>query len=191
MRKLTAVLVLVSTVALVVAAAGCGGGGEDEGASSPAVPFDRAFIDGMVPHHQEAIAQAEAAKAAGLSQPELVEIADAIIATQQEEIDRMVEWREAWYGSREIDPNGAAALGLSDLQMGMQHDAGDLSTAEDVDQAFAAMMIDHHQGAITMASLALDRAEHDEIRELAQGVIDAQQAEIDVMEAHAMGMNHE
>ena len=52
------------------------------------------------------------------------------------------------------------------------------------------MMIDHHQGAITMASLALDRAEHDEIKELAQAVIDAQEAEIDVMEAHAMGMNH-
>jgi len=189
MRKRVIWLAALGALGLLLAAAGCGGG-DDEGGGEQAVPFDQAFIDGMVPHHQEAIAQAKAARAAGLSQPELVQIADAIIATQQEEIDRMVEWRKAWYGSGEIDPNGAAALGLSDLQMGMQHDAVDLSAAEDVDQAFAAMMIDHHQGAITMASLALDRAEHGEIKELAQAVIDAQEAEIDVMEAHAMGMNH-
>jgi len=188
MKKLAMRLAALGALALALATAGCGGG-DGEPVGNQAVPFDQAFIDGMVPHHRAAIAQAQAAKAAGLSQPELVEIADAIITTQQEEIDRMLEWRQTWYGSSEIDPNGAAALGLSELQMGMQHDAGDLSTAEDVDQAFAAMMIDHHQGAITMASLALDRADHDEITELAEAVIHAQQAEIDVMEAHAAGVH--
>ena len=43
------------------------------------------------------------------------------------------------------------------------------------------MMVDHHEGAIAMAELALDRADHPEIRTLAQAIIDAQQTEIEAM----------
>ena len=150
------------------------------------MPFDRAFIDAMVPHHRSAIEMAKAAKTAGLTQPELVEIADNIISSQQTEIDQMLAWREDWYGSRELDPAGPDALGLSEAQMGsMEHAADDLRAADDVDAAFAEMMIQHHEGAITMASLALDRGQHDEIKTLAQAVIDAQNAEIEVMRSHA------
>ncbi len=134
---------------------------------------------------------AKAAKTAGLSQPELIEIAENIVATQQTEIDQMLAWREQWYGSREIDPNGADGLGLSESQMGiMEHGAHGLESAEDVDQAFAEMMIAHHDGAITMASLAKERADHEELVELAGAIIDAQQAEIDVMKKHATGEHH-
>jgi uncharacterized protein (DUF305 family) len=48
----------------------------------------------MVPHHQAAIEMAREAKQARLSQPELISIADDIIATQQAEIDQMLAWRE-------------------------------------------------------------------------------------------------
>jgi uncharacterized protein (DUF305 family) len=187
MRTRLAVMLLVLVGLL---AAGCGGS-DDEGApaevSAGAVPFDRSFIDAMVPHHREAIAMAERAKELGLSQPELGEIADAIIATQQAEIDRMLEWRAEWYGSSEVDPEGAAALGLDEAMMGRQHSPDDLAEADDVDVAFASMMIDHHNGAIAMAELALERAGHEEIRELAADVIEAQQAEIERMEPHASG----
>ena len=173
-------------------AAGCGGdddGGQEAAApSSPAagdVPFDRAFIDGMVPHHEEAIAMAKEAKAAGLSEPELVEIADAIVATQQNEIDQMLAWREEWYGSPDIDPNGADTLGLSMDEMGMQHDAADLSTADDVDATFATMMIDHHNGAIAMAELARTKGQHAEVRDLADAIIEAQEREVAIMHEHA------
>ncbi len=132
---------------------------------------------------------ARAATEAGLAEPALVEIADAIIATQQAEIDLMLRWRADWYGSGEVDPAGAAALDLSMDEMGMQHAAGDLGEAVDVDQAFAAMMIDHHGGAVVMARLALERAEHPELRELAEAIISAQEAEIDVMRAHAAAMH--
>jgi uncharacterized protein (DUF305 family) len=179
----------LAVVALTVA--GCGGGESSDDAGPPppsaggAVPFDRAFIDGMVPHHEEAIAMAEAAKVAGLSEPELVKIADAIIATQQAEIDRMRAWREAWFGSAEIDPNGAETLGLSMDEMGMQHDAADLSDADDIDATFASMMIDHHNGAIAMAELARSRGQHAEIRSLAAEIIEAQQGEVATMREHA------
>jgi len=192
MRKPTNLLlgVLLAVLALVVA--GCGGNdGADQEAAAPsssapgAVPFDRAFIDGMVPHHEEAIAMAKEAKTAGLSEPELVQIADAIIATQQKEIDQMRGWREDWYGSPEIDPNGADTLGLSMDEMGMQHDAADLSSADDVDATFATMMIDHHNGAITMAELARTKGQHAEVRELADAIIEAQEREVATMREHA------
>jgi uncharacterized protein (DUF305 family) len=183
-------------VVLALTVAGCGGGESSDDAGPPdspsaggVVPFDRAFIDGMVPHHEEAVAMAEAAKVAGLSEPDLLKIADAVIATQRGEIDRMRAWREAWFGSSEIDPNGAETLGLSMDEMGMQHDTADLSESADVDGTFASMMIDHHNGAIAMAKLARSKGEHAELRELADRIIEAQQAEVATMREHA-AMHH-
>ena len=188
---------------LALTASGCGE--DDEQTAAPgettpsvtgasrggAVPFDRAFIDGMVPHHEGAIEMAKAAKAAGLTEPQLVEIAADIIATQQREIDQMKAWRAEWFGSSEIDPMGAEALGLSEAEMGMQHDASTLESAADVDAAFAAMMIDHHNGAIAMAQLATKRGEHEEIRALANDIIRAQEREVAVMEKYAPLPGHE
>ena len=188
--KLRYLAVLVATGGIALFLAGCGG--EDSAADeAPAGPaFDRAFIDAMVPHHEGAIEMAEAAKEAGLSQPDLVKVADDILATQQDEIDQMKEWRREWFGSSTIDPDGAAALGLSESEMGMEHDADALMSSGDVNTDFAQMMITHHQGAIEMAKLAEDQAERDEIKELAEAIISAQEREIEVMRPHASGMQH-
>ena len=74
--------------------------------------------------------------------------------------------------------------------MGMQHDADELANSTDIDADFAQMMIPHHQGAITMAKLAKERAEHEELKELADAIIEAQEREIDVMRPHASGEHH-
>jgi uncharacterized protein (DUF305 family) len=179
--------VILLVIAVGVGLSACGGDDDpaaDVGAGAGA-EFDRAFIDAMVPHHESALEMARSAKAAGLTEPELAQVADDILETQQGEIDRMKEWRSEWFGSSDVDPEGAAALGMSDEQMGMAHDADDLLNSGDVDSDFATMMIDHHQGAIEMAELALERAEHDELKELAEAIIDAQQREIEVLEPHA------
>ncbi|MCK9247796.1 MAG: DUF305 domain-containing protein [Solirubrobacteraceae bacterium] len=63
-----------------------------------AKPFDRAFIDEMIPHHQGAIRMARAVLTKG-SDPELKRIATAIVAAQKKEIERMNSWRKQWYGS--------------------------------------------------------------------------------------------
>ena len=193
MRRIGLLIALTALLGLPVLVAACGG--DDEAGGTPAgepaasaVPFDRAFIDAMVPHHEEAIFMANEAKDAALSQPDLVQIANDIIATQQAEIDQMLEWREAWFGSAEVDPAGTEALGMSREEMGMQHDPGDLSVATDVDATFASMMIDHHNGAIAMARLALERGEHAELMELAQAIIDAQEREVETLMQHASGM---
>lgn len=188
---------LVTAVALgaiVLSLGACGG--SDEGSATGNTPtdaaFDRAFIDAMVPHHESAIAMASAAKEAGLSQPELVKVADDILATQQVEIDQMKKWRNEWFGSSAIAPNGVAALGLDESEMGMGMDDADaLRNSTDVNKDFAQMMITHHQSAIEMAKLADDRAEHDELKDLAKAIISAQEREIEVMRPHAGGgMDH-
>lgn len=189
-RTRLAFLALPVLLGAVLALAACGGAGEQtEAANQAETAFDQAFIDAMVPHHEEAIAMARAATEAGLNEPELVEIAEAIVATQQDEIDLMLRWRADWYGSGELDPAGAEALDLTLEEMGMQHAVGDLGSADDIDQAFAAMMVDHHGGAIVMARLALERAEHPELRGLAAEIVAAQEAEIAVMRAHAAAMH--
>ena len=192
--KLTSRSVVVSVAlgAIVSLLGACGG--SDQNSSTSGTPtgaaFDQAFIDAMVPHHEGAIEMATAAKEAGLSQPELVKVADDILATQKLEINQMKDWRGEWFGSSTIDPKGAAALGLSESQMGMEHDADALTTSGDVDTDFAQMMITHHQGAIDMAKLAADNAEHDEIKDLAEEIISAQERELEIMRPHAGAMDH-
>ena len=194
MKTLAFLVLAAATLAL----AGCGGdddsdsdraGAEQSTAASAQVPFDRAFIDAMVPHHETAIEMAREAKEAGLNDPELVKIADNIIATQQAEIDQMLEWRERWFGSskRESEAAALAVLGLSPAEAGMEHSAADVATADNVDQAFAGSMIGDHTGAIRMAELAREKADHEELKELAGDIIAAQQREIDIIQAYFQG----
>jgi len=62
-----------------------------------AKPFDREFIDMMVPHHQGAIRMARVELKRG-KDSQLRETASAIIKAQAEEIREMNEWRSEWYG---------------------------------------------------------------------------------------------
>jgi uncharacterized protein (DUF305 family) len=61
--------------------------------------------------------------------------------------------------------------------------AGAMMPMGEFDLMFIDMMTPHHAGAIAMAEVALERAEHPELAELAQQVIDAQQSENDQMAA--------
>lgn len=80
----------------------------------------------------------------------------------------------------------AAALGLtacaddaSDTDPGS---GGDVSSQfNDADVTFAQQMIPHHQQAVEMAELASERAESDEVRELAEDIEAAQGPEIETM----------
>lgn len=50
-----------------------------------------------------------------------------------------------------------------------------------MDQHFIEQMIPHHEDAITMAKLALTQAQHPEIKQLSESIIDSQSKEIDLM----------
>jgi uncharacterized protein (DUF305 family) len=62
-------------------------------------PFDRAFIDAMIPHHESAIDMANVALQES-DNPDIRQIAEAIVDAQKREIAQMRGWREEWY------PNG-------------------------------------------------------------------------------------
>jgi uncharacterized protein (DUF305 family) len=68
------------------------------GALARARPFDRAFIDAMIPHHDDAIRMAEQQLKHG-EDAELKRISRAIIDTQSREIAQLRQWRARWYGT--------------------------------------------------------------------------------------------
>src|SRR5918998_731762 len=59
-------------------------------------PFDEAFIDTMIPHHQSAIEMAQVALE-NSDNPKIKDLAQNIISAQQREIEQMREWRREWY----------------------------------------------------------------------------------------------
>ena len=60
-------------------------------------PFDKTFIEMMVPHHEGAIRMASHELSRG-SNPEIRSLAKRIIASQTEQIKQMREWYSSWYG---------------------------------------------------------------------------------------------
>lgn len=68
-----------------------------------------------------------------------------------------------------------------DMSMNEMTESLKEKTGDAFDKAFINAMIDHHQGAIDMANLAVENAKHDEIKTLANDIISAQTNEIEMM----------
>ena len=51
------------------------------------------------------------------------------------------------------------------------------------DRAFIDAMVPHHKGAVDMAEVALENADHEEIRSLAEDIVSAQEAEIEELKS--------
>ncbi|MRR10899.1 DUF305 domain-containing protein [bacterium] len=73
------------------------GGDVDLEEFEDADPFDKAFIEEMVPHHRMAIMMARMLRSQ-TDEPQMRQFANRIIETQSEEIDRMLSWYDEWYG---------------------------------------------------------------------------------------------
>lgn len=158
--------------------------------------FDVLFIDAMIPHHESAVLMAQVARDRA-ERPEIVDLAESIIATEQAEIETMSEWREAWYPDvppltqRQLidgmtvqlsdSPGVGGVAGLE--EMGRDHMLPDLielcSMTDDFDLAFIDLMLAHHSSAIVLGQEGANRAVHRETRELAQAIASAQQLEVD------------
>jgi uncharacterized protein (DUF305 family) len=81
-------------------------------------PFDRAFIDSMIPHHASAIDMASVALMRSTN-PDIRRIARAIVDAQSQEIGHMIQWRKQWYpgstgmaGSMVEDPSTVDVVAL-------------------------------------------------------------------------------
>jgi len=58
-----------------------------------------------------------------------------------------------------------------------------MKNGEYSDERFIDAMVPHHQGAVEMAEVALENAEHPELRQLAENIIADQSAEIERLRA--------
>jgi uncharacterized protein (DUF305 family) len=196
MKKKRIVLGLVAVLGLAGLLAACGDdddmGGMDHGGddstettetteAAAGAEFDGAdvtFAQGMIPHHEQAVEMADLADGRAES-PEVIDLAERIKAAQGPEIEQMRGWLEDW---GEEAPEAMDHEGMS----GMMSE-GDMTALEDAsgaefDEMFLTMMIEHHEGAIEQAETELAEGRNAEARELAQAIIDAQQAEIEEMQ---------
>jgi len=155
--------------------------------------FDQLYLDMMLPHHGSVIALAEAALPR-LTDPRLVDIAEAIIAAQTAENEQLTAWRAAWYGHGEPDTSEAAMMqmveampvGTMDQMMREMDPATQVSTfcaASNPDLAFIDQVIPHHRMAVEASVIAVDQATHPELVDFAKSVIANQRAEIDELTA--------
>jgi uncharacterized protein (DUF305 family) len=73
------------------------GDATDMDALENAKPFDKEFIEQMIPHHQMAIMMATMLLR-GTDRAEMKTLGQAIIDAQSREIDQMRSWYRSWYG---------------------------------------------------------------------------------------------
>lgn len=165
---------------IILAAAGVvlavNSGGNDE---ANANQVDGAFVSEMVPHHESAIEMAEIALEKG-EHPEIIDLADDIIASQSSEIETLDTIHERLYGGP-VGSEDHDDFGMSHSMMGMDMDLGKLESADEFDREFIDQMIPHHEGAVRMSRFQLSAGEDPETRDLAEAIIAAQSKEIKQM----------
>lgn len=157
---------------------GVGGVNHMDHMAAMMVSSEREFIEGMIPHHQEAVDTAKEVIERGGTTPEIMQLVEDIVIAQEAEIAEMKQWHEEWYGEPYTD-NGE--------YMPMMRELANLSGAE-LDRVFLEDMIMHHMGAIMMAQSVQPHIEHDEIAELTQAIVSTQSAEIAQMRQMLQGL---
>jgi uncharacterized protein (DUF305 family) len=160
---------------------GAMGGGKMDGVDhmmAMLVESERAFIEGMIPHHQEAVDTAKEVIARGATTPEIRALVEGIVVAQEREIAEMKQWYEAWYGTPYV-ATGAYMPMMRELA---------LLSGEELDRVFLEDMIMHHMGAIMMAQSVQPHIEHDEIAALTQAIVTTQSAEIAQMRSLLRGL---
>lgn len=140
--------------------------------------YDRYFTANMIAHHQGAIDMAKLAQT-NAKHNELKEMANTIISTQTEEQTNMLSWQKAWGY-----PASSGEMMEDHSAMGMEEEMATMmeqlktKTGDDFDKAFLSSMIEHHTSAVDMSRPAAKNASHQEIKDLAKAIIEAQDAEI-------------
>lgn len=169
---------LAGTLAILAAVtfAVCGG---DDDSDASGTEVDRAFVAGMVPHHQLAIEMAKVAQERGES-PFVRELADEIVAAQSEEI-RLMRRIDSELAKEGVE---VGDLGVPEHLTGMESSMAELESARPFDRTFIDMMVAHHAGAIRQARIEIEEGENEDLMALAQRIIEAQSREIRAMNEH-------
>ncbi|MGH3937079.1 MAG: DUF305 domain-containing protein [Pseudonocardiaceae bacterium] len=197
--RVRALIGVFATAAVALGLTGCGGNNTADTTSAGGTPppssveqrpiahnqADLSFAQEMIPHHAEAIQMAQSASDRAQS-AQVKEFASRIEQAQGPEIETMTSWLRTW--NAQVPPTGESSgghgggtgagggMGTEQMQQLEQ------TTGAEFDRLFLQMMIKHHEGAIEMARAELDSGRSPEVKQLAQQIIDAQQAEIEEMQ---------
>jgi uncharacterized protein (DUF305 family) len=192
-RRIAAVGV-VAAGALVLSACSSnsdGMGGMDHGNSSAtaAAPAkaghfndaDVTFAQSMIPHHQQAVEMAQLADGRA-SDSEVKDIAAKIEKAQDPEIKTMTGWLQSWG-----KPTAMGDMPGMNMGDGMMSDKGmkelKAMKGREFDKMFAQMMIDHHNGAISMAKTEQNRGQNADAKKMADGIVTGQSAEVNQLQS--------
>ncbi len=143
---------------------------------------DTAFAKSMLGHHRGAVDMAKIELKYGTDET-MRKLAQDIIDSQQLEIDILNKWLASHPDAPKPKPNTEAMQEAYAKGMNTMHSDMMLGIAEPVaDMAFARGMLPHHIGAVDMAKVQLQYGTDEEMRKLAQDIIDAQQPEIELIQ---------
>ncbi len=152
---------------------------------------DIEFVQGMIPHHEQALHMSELA-AKHANSPDVKTIASTITTKQEEEIKTMETLLHEWGVKPEKAGGHDAHGGAGTMHPGMLSDSKlkELEEARGVefDKLFLKGMVEHHKGAITMAEEAEHKGENKEVKKLAAEIKRAQEREIEEMEKELVGL---
>lgn len=142
------------------------------------------FLEGMLPHHASAIEMSESYLKYGGGNSRLKRLAEDIIQTQTDEIDQMKLLIEEIKSSGETDVKKEEGYqnAYQKMMSGHQHMHHGSGTAANVEEAFAAGMMMHHQMAVDMSEAVLAYSDHPQVRTLAESIIRTQKEEIEEMQ---------
>ena len=169
------------------------------------------FMEGMVDHHQMAVDMADDCLMKATTDS-VRTLCQNVIAAQTPEIGMLRGWLLEWYNVEyQTVPMPTATMSEMGGMEGMNHDGmamGDQPYTDPAmmmgmmagfnrlegaayDAAWLESMIDHHDDALHMSERILERAQHSELVTLAENIIKAQTAEIEMMETMIAAMGEE
>jgi uncharacterized protein (DUF305 family) len=166
---------------------------------------DHCYIEGMIPHHEQALALSGLVLDASGVRERTRALAEFIVADQTAEIETMRAWQNAWRGAIPAggssgghdDHGGAQAAagavptgcgdhphtqmkGMASAEQLAALDAAEGGAAE---RLFLDLMIAHHEGALEMAESAVREGTNAYVRSSGKHVLVEQQREIAAMTA--------
>ena len=155
---------------------------------------DVTFAQRMIAHHQQAVQMSDIILGKPGVDPRVVDLANQIKAAQGPEIQQMQTWLNQW--SQPTNPTTPGSMtpgapnhgdmpgmtGMDGMMMSEQ-DIQALTNAQGVDASklFLTQMIQHHQGAITMAQNEIKSGQYPPAVSLAHSIVTDQQQEITTM----------
>ncbi len=139
--------------------------------------FDIAWLSQMIEHHTGALEMSRDVVKRG-KKDFVLKAAKSILAAQTTEIKQMTGWLKSWYNT--VPDKAQMKLMRQDMKPMLEMSKPAMAGMDmgDVDKLFLEGMIGHHQSAVDMGRLALQKAARLELKKFAQQVITAQTKEI-------------